>query len=79
MAKGRYDEMSLDGLETIQQENQRKRDAIRADMLEVKAAMDAKTSQRQAETLLAGMTPGQVNAIARAARASTKAEARDAD
>lgn len=75
---GRYDDMSLEGLEALQAENMAKRDALREEMREVKAAMDAKADQRAAERLLAGLTPDQVDAVARAARATASASARDA-
>ena len=78
MAKSRYDDLSLEDLERLQQDKMRERDALRDEMLEIKAAMDQKAADREAQRLLAGLPPGQVDAIARAARAQAQASARDA-
>lgn len=64
-------------LERYAQKLMTQRDDLRAEQLRVKAARDERILGAAAKKLLAGMTPGQVDAIAYAARASASATARD--
>jgi len=76
--KSRYDEMSLEHLERLQEDHMAKRDVLKAEMTEVKAAMDQKAALRKAEETLVGFSPDQVDAIAKVARAQSQAAAREA-
>jgi hypothetical protein len=69
---------TYDALLKAQQADMAERDKLRDRMRERKAQMDALIHADEAERLLKGMSPGQIDAIANAARAESRARVADA-
>lgn len=75
MASKKYEGKSAEELESIGADLDKEIDKLKDERRAVRAAMDEALEDEAASRLVSTMSPGQVNAVARAARATSRAAA----